>query len=104
MVPISGMRSAVMKSVDIEDIAPLQVRVQGSEESAQATHKKRALIAAIIGNALEWYDFIVYGFLAVFIAKQFFPAGDDAAALLSTFATFALSFVVRPLGGVLIGL
>jgi MFS family permease len=93
-----------MKSVHIEDIAQLQVPLQGSEDSVQTVHKKRALVAAIIGNALEWYDFIVYGFLAVFIAKQFFPPGDDAAALLLTFATFALSFVVRPLGGVLIGL
>ncbi len=65
---------------------------------------RSALWATIIGNALEWYDLIVYGFLAVFIAKQFFPDTDEAAALLATFATFALSYVVRPAAGVLIGL
>ncbi|WP_198084174.1 MFS transporter [Variovorax sp. E3] len=93
-----------MKSVPIEDIAEPHPPSQGREAALQAARKKKALVAAIIGNALEWYDFIVYGFLAVFIAKQFFPPGDDVAALLLTFATFALSFAVRPVGGVLIGL
>jgi len=93
-----------MKSVPIKDIAEPHPPLQGRETVLQAARKKRALVAAIIGNALEWYDFIVYGFLAVFIAKQFFPPGDDVAALLLTFATFALSFAVRPVGGVLIGL
>ncbi|MEP7207208.1 MAG: MFS transporter, partial [Casimicrobiaceae bacterium] len=64
---------------------------------------RRAVSAAVVGNVLEWYDFAVYGYVATIIAKNFFPAGDDVAALLATFAAFGLGFVVRPLGGIVIG-
>lgn len=64
---------------------------------------RRAVGAAVMGNLLEWYDFAVYGYLATVIAKKFFAPGDELAALLSTFATFGVGFVVRPLGGIVIG-
>ena len=64
---------------------------------------RRAVTAAVVGNLLEWYDFAVYGYLALILAKRFFPQGDELSALLSTFATFGVGFVVRPLGGILIG-
>ncbi len=64
----------------------------------------RAVITgASIGNAVEWYDFAIYGFLATFIAANFFPAGNETAALLNTFAIFAAAFVMRPLGGLVFG-
>ena len=64
---------------------------------------RRAVSAAVVGNVLEWYDFAVYGYLATIIAKNFFPPGDEVAALLATFAAFGVGFVVRPLGGIVIG-
>ena len=64
---------------------------------------QRAVTAAVIGNVLEWYDFAVYGYVATIISKQFFPPGDEVAALLLTFATFGLGFLARPLGGIIIG-
>ena len=64
---------------------------------------RKAVGAAVIGNVLEWYDFSAYGYLATIIAKRFFPSGDDTTALLATFAAFGVGFVVRPLGGVVIG-
>jgi len=64
---------------------------------------RKAVTAAVMGNLLEWYDFAVYGYLATIVAKNFFPQGDEKTALLSTFATFGVGFVVRPLGGILIG-
>jgi MHS family proline/betaine transporter-like MFS transporter len=64
---------------------------------------RRAVTAAVLGNLLEWYDFAVYGYLALVLAAQFFPKGDELTALLSTFAAFGVGFVVRPLGGILIG-
>ena len=64
---------------------------------------RRVISGASIGNAVEWYDFAIYGFLATFIAANFFPAGDDTAALLNTFAIFAAAFVMRPLGGLVFG-
>jgi MHS family proline/betaine transporter-like MFS transporter len=63
----------------------------------------RPIAATVIGNVLEWYDFVVYSFLATVIAQNFFPAGNDTAALLATFAVFGVGFVARPLGAVAIG-
>ena len=66
-------------------------------------HPAKAIFLASIGNALEWFDLIVFGFLSVTISSQFFPPGDATAALLLTFVTFGLSFVVRPLGAMVLG-
>src|SRR3954463_4652260 len=63
----------------------------------------RVIIAATIGNVLEWFDFLVYGYFAVTIAEVFFPAGNPTISLLVTFGAFGLSYVVRPLGAVVIG-
>ena len=63
----------------------------------------RAVISASIGNALEWFDLVVYGFFAGTIAKLFFPTGDDTVSLLLTLGTFGVSFFMRPLGAVVIG-
>jgi len=65
---------------------------------------KKVIVAAAIGNFVEWFDFAVYGFLATTIAQQFFPSGDASAALLKTFAVFAVAFAFRPLGGVFFGM
>jgi MFS family permease len=62
------------------------------------------IAAAVIGNALEWYDFIVFGFFAVIIARLFFPAESQYASLLLTTATFGVGFFMRPVGGILLGI
>ena len=64
----------------------------------------RVVVASVIGNALEWYDFTVYAFLATIIGHRFFPHSSPTAALLQTFAVFGVGFVARPLGGLSIGL
>jgi hypothetical protein len=58
--------------------------------------KPLQVAAAVIGNALEWYDFIVFGFFAVIIARLFFPAESQYASLLLTTATFGVGFFMRP--------
>ncbi|MGF6480401.1 MFS transporter [Paraburkholderia sp. JPY419] len=63
----------------------------------------RAVAAASVGNALEWFDLVVYGFFAVTISKLFFPAGNDTVSLLLTLGTFGVSFFMRPLGAIVIG-
>ncbi len=68
-----------------------------------APHPWRAVISASIGNALEWFDLVVYGFFAVTISKLFFPASDETTSLLLTLGTFGVSFFMRPLGAVVIG-
>src|ERR1700726_866565 len=66
--------------------------------------KFRQIAAAVIGNALEWYDFIIFGFLTVVISRLFFPADTQYASLLLTTATFGVGFFMRPVGGILLGL
>jgi MHS family proline/betaine transporter-like MFS transporter len=63
----------------------------------------RMIIAATIGNVLEWFDFVVYGFFAVTIAEVFFPAGNPTVSLLITFGAFGLAYLVRPLGAIVVG-
>lgn len=72
--------------------------------SASKSLNTRAVVAAVIGNALEWYDFTVYGFLTVVIAQLFFPTSNDYTSLLLTTATFGVAFVMRPIGAVVLGL
>jgi MHS family proline/betaine transporter-like MFS transporter len=64
---------------------------------------RKAIVGAAIGNTVEWYDFAIYGFLATYIAEKFFPSANGTAALLSTFAVFAVAFFMRPLGGFFFG-
>jgi MFS transporter, MHS family, proline/betaine transporter len=63
----------------------------------------RVIVAASLGNAMEWFDFLLYGYFAVTIAKVFFPTGNETASLLLTLGTFSVSFLVRPIGAVVIG-
>lgn len=71
--------------------------------TGQESDIRRVVTGASIGNAVEWFDFAIYGFLATFIAAHFFPSGNETAALLNTFAIFAAAFFMRPLGGIVFG-
>ena len=63
----------------------------------------RIIAAASIGNALEWFDLVVYGFFAVTIARLFFPSDNESVSLLLTLGTFGVSFFMRPLGALVLG-
>jgi MHS family proline/betaine transporter-like MFS transporter len=65
--------------------------------------QRRAIAAATIGSVLEYYDFAVYGFLSIYIAKAFFPAQSTFTSLLLTVATFGVGFVMRPVGAIVLG-
>ena len=69
----------------------------------EAHFGRRNILAGSIGNALEWYDFAVYGFLAPTLGRLFFPTDDPVASLLAAFAAFAIGYAARPLGGALFG-
>ncbi|MEU6478578.1 MFS transporter [Streptomyces sp. NPDC047017] len=64
---------------------------------------RRAVGASALGNCMEWFDFGVYSYLAATIGKVFFPGASPGAQVISSFATFAAAFVVRPLGGLVFG-
>src|SRR6201999_3597378 len=74
-----------------------------SPPGADQRSVRRAITAAVIGNIVEWFDFAIYGLLATYIARKFFPSGNDTTALLDTFAVFAAAFFMRPLGGFFFG-
>jgi MFS transporter, MHS family, proline/betaine transporter len=63
----------------------------------------KVIVAASIGNAMEWFDFLVYGYFAVTISKVFFPSENETASLLLTLGTFGAAYVVRPVGAIFIG-
>jgi MHS family proline/betaine transporter-like MFS transporter len=79
------------------------MRSPGAEQRMRTADVRKAVTGASIGNAVEWFDFAIYGFLATFIAASFFPSGNETAALLNTFAIFAAAFFMRPLGGFVFG-
>lgn len=63
----------------------------------------RLIIASSVGNALEFYEILVYGYFAVTIAKVFFPAANEAISILVTLGTFGISFLARPVGAIFLG-
>jgi MHS family proline/betaine transporter-like MFS transporter len=71
--------------------------------SMQLTQSRKNVIAGTIGNALEWYDFALYGYFAVPIGRHFFPQHDPIAQLLAAFGVFALGYLMRPIGGIVLG-
>jgi MHS family proline/betaine transporter-like MFS transporter len=66
--------------------------------------RQRIVLAATIGNILEWYDFFVYGLLALTIAKLFFPAASELASLLFSMASFGVGLAMRPVGAIVLGI
>jgi MHS family proline/betaine transporter-like MFS transporter len=64
---------------------------------------KKVIISGMLGNGLEWYDYALYGHMAIIITKLFFPTVDPVVGLIATYGTFAAGFLARPLGAVLFG-
>src|SRR5213596_3972278 len=64
---------------------------------------RKVIFASSLGTVFEWYDFYLYAVLAPFFAALFFPSGNETAALLSAFATYAAGFLVRPFGAIVFG-
>src|SRR5688572_21849358 len=75
-----------------------------SARGAGLTKDERfVIVASSTGTVFEWYDFYLYATLAPFFAALFFPSGNETAALLSAFATYAAGFLVRPFGAIFFG-
>lgn len=72
-------------------------------EHPMSKEEKRVIFASSLGTVFEWYDFYLYATLAPFFAALFFPKGNETAALLSAFATYAAGFLVRPFGALVFG-
>lgn len=76
--------------------------MKSTTKKQEGTGKK--IFAAAIGNTLEWYDFSVFAFFAVYIGHTFFQDGDDSSVLIKSFLIFGVGFIARPLGAILLGL
>ena len=83
-------------------MAMRDVAVSRRQEGMSA-EEKRVIFASSLGTVFEWYDFYLYATLAPFFAALFFPPGNETAALLSAFATYAAGFLIRPFGAVIFG-
>ncbi|MFD8570088.1 MFS transporter [Streptomyces sp. NPDC059639] len=86
--------------------APARGRTKKAEQDVTVTDPtlvKRAVKAAALGNAMEWFDFGVYGYLTATLGHVFFPTASSSAQVLSTLGTFAAAFLVRPIGGAFFG-
>lgn len=77
--------------------------VSPSRPAGMKSEEKRVVFASSLGTVFEWYDFYLYATLAPFFARLFFPPGNDTAALLASFATYAAGFLVRPFGALVFG-
>lgn len=85
-------------------IATSTLTLDGAQPSPMTAAQQRKIVfAAVIGNLLEFFDFTVYSYFALTIGKQFFPAHDPVTSSLLAFAVFAVGFVMRPLGGFVLG-
>lgn len=91
----SGVGARVPTQRKVSQIT--QVAARGNGEL------KKVAIASFIGNFVEWFDYASYGYLAAIITLVFFPAASPVSGLLATFGVFALSFIVRPIGGMIWG-
>ena len=74
-----------------------------SSENLSSKASKNLMLGCFIGNALEWFDFAIYGYLASVLGQLFFPNLDPYTALLSSYGVFAAAFIMRPMGGILFG-
>ncbi len=75
-----------------------------ADESPEVVRRRLvSIVGGSIGNLIEWYDFYVYNFFALYFAKSFFPNADPTVQLLNTFGIYALGFLIRPVGGWVLG-
>src|ERR1700733_8151845 len=78
-------------------------RTTAPQKTTEKSVLRKVVIASVIGNGLEWFDFVSYGYFATMIARAFFPATSSFLSIMLTFATFAIGFIARPIGGILLG-
>jgi MHS family alpha-ketoglutarate permease-like MFS transporter len=90
-------------SMDNSNALPLGSAAAPAKERTTASRIK-SIFSGSVGNMVEWYDWYVYAAFSLYFAKTFFPAGSSTAQLMNTAAIFAVGFLMRPIGGWLMGL
>jgi MHS family alpha-ketoglutarate permease-like MFS transporter len=85
-------------------VTPTTLNPLADEDAAVLRHRLVSIFGGSIGNLIEWYDFYIYNFFALYFAKSFFPGSDQTVQLLNTFGIYALGFLIRPVGGWVLGI
>jgi MHS family proline/betaine transporter-like MFS transporter len=80
-----------------------EVEEELGEEVQQLTGNKTSILSGLVGNIMEWYDFALYGYMVPIISQLFFPSQNNLSSIMSTFAVFAAGFIMRPIGGIILG-
>jgi len=92
-----------MSSASSDSVLPASPAEPSEGRQVSRAEERRVVFASSLGTVFEWYDFYLYATLAPFFASLFFPKGNDTAALLAAFATYAAGFLVRPFGALFFG-
>jgi hypothetical protein len=95
-------RVSFSEEVSVENYASAGAWDQANDASSSSNLRK-VIVASMVGNVLEWYDFGVFAYFAPQIGAQFFPKGDSASSVLNAFVVFGGGFFFRPLGGLIFG-
>jgi MHS family proline/betaine transporter-like MFS transporter len=80
-----------------------EVEEEIGEEVQKLTGNTTSIISGLVGNVMEWYDFALYGYMVPIISQLFFPNQNNLTSIMSTFAVFAAGFIMRPIGGIILG-
>lgn len=89
-----------MSTTNYENVT---VATRIEEKSKSHSSMAKAVLAGSVGNALEWFDYGIYGYFASIISSEFFASKDPITALMLSFVVFGVGFVMRPIGGLIFG-
>ncbi|WP_370653313.1 MFS transporter [Caballeronia sp. Lep1P3] len=98
------MNERVHRAPDSGKTASADAPSHASSGALSKAMVRRIVFSSSVGNALEWFDFLVYGYFAAIIAKAFFPSHDEWLSTMLAIGTFGISFLMRPLGAIVLGL
>jgi len=84
-------------------VDPMAGAAVGARQTALTRSQKKAILAATLGTAVEWADWLIYAIFSSVLAGEFFPSHDKTANLLAILAIFAVGFAIRPVGGAVLG-
>jgi MFS transporter, MHS family, proline/betaine transporter len=101
---VNSMRTPGGNAMSANKIAATAEWNEAPISHSISARRRRIVFAATIGNTLEWYDFLIYGLLAVTIAKLFFPTGSELSSLLLSMATLGVGLAMRPVGAIVLGI
>jgi MHS family proline/betaine transporter-like MFS transporter len=101
--PAHALYTSTHRQIEEPAVSTTEAELAPSGAGSLPPGARKAIFAVCIGNFIEWYEFVLYGYFAATIATLFFPQETAGAALLLTFAVFGVSFVIRPLGGLVFG-